>query len=292
MLYRPLLASEIPEAADVFLITLSDMARRNGLSPPAGATAKAIEPVFAHLVHTGLFRVAEVDGRIAGICSAVVRDSHWYLSMFWVLPELQNQKIGGPLLRQVWDEGRARGAHAKFTWASPDFTAVSMYMRLGLLPGSQMFAFSGTSRSDGLASLTAGYTSSPLEASTANKVDAWVLGVERAVDHAFWSRQSGAVAQQLFAPDGSLAGYYYARGGVIGPAAWLAPEHGEALISRALLTASEQASSVKLRMPGINHVGITMALQAGLKLTAAAHLLQSTPFGRLAQYLPSGPELF
>lgn len=292
MLCRPLTASEIPEAANVFLVTLHDMARRNGLSPPTGYTPETVEPIYAHLLRTGIFRVAEVDGRIAGICSAVVRGSLWYLSMFWVLPGLQNQKIGTPLLRQVWEEGRERGARVHFTWASPDFTAVATYLRLGLLPGCQMFSFTGPLQSEGLAPLAAGYTPAPLEPSTANGVDARVLGVERAPEHEFWRGQSGAVARQLTAADGSLAGYYYARGGVVGPVAWLAPAHGPALISHALLTAGEQAGTVKLMAPGANHPGLTLALQAGLKLTATAHLLHSSPFGHMAQYLPSGPALF
>jgi hypothetical protein len=43
---------------------------------------------------------------------------------------------------------------------------------------------------------------------------------------------------------------------------------------------------------GINHAGIHFALQTGLRLTGYAHLLTSAPFGRMEQYIPSGPSLF
>ena len=86
---------------------------RTGRSEPPRAP---VEKYYDHIRRTGIFRVAEVDGRLAAICHAVVRDALWFLSAFWTLPQLQGQKIGSPLLRQVWDQGTQAGAQKFLDW--------------------------------------------------------------------------------------------------------------------------------------------------------------------------------
>jgi hypothetical protein len=56
--------------------------------------------------------------------------------------------------------------------------------------------------------------------------------------------------------------------------------------------AAGQAQGLRMMIPGINHIAIRFALQAGLRLAAYSHLLTTAPFGRMEQYLPSGPSLF
>jgi len=89
-----------------------------------------------------------------------------------------------------------------------------------------------------------------------------------------------------------VAGYFYVKDGVIGPAAWLEPAHGDALLSHALQRASAQASEVKLVALGSNQTAIRHASEAGLRLVSASHFLASSAFGKLDCYLPSGPVLF
>jgi hypothetical protein len=91
---------------------------------------------------------------------------------------------------------------------------------------------------------------------------------------------------------GQTIGYYYLNEGTIGPAAWQAEEHAEALLTLACREASEAGSSVTLEIPGMNHAALRFALQSGMRLTNFSHLLMSAPFGRLENYLPSGPGLF
>jgi hypothetical protein len=56
--------------------------------------------------------------------------------------------------------------------------------------------------------------------------------------------------------------------------------------------AAAMAPSIRLAIPGINHAALRFAFESGLRLTSFAHLLATAPFGRLEQYLPSGPSLF
>src|SRR5690242_19304046 len=110
ILFRPVKEHEIGVAVDVFLASLADLARRNGQPPPASLTRATVEPVFAHLLRTGIFHVAEAEGRLVSICGAPVRGGVWFLAVFFALPEFQRRKLGRPLLTQVWDDGQRRGA--------------------------------------------------------------------------------------------------------------------------------------------------------------------------------------
>ena len=130
-----------------------------------------------------------------------------------------------------------------------------------------------------------------LSVDDAAAIDRVVRGVGRSVDHQWWLSQPRHVAR-LFIARGEPIGYSYAAEGRIGPAAWLDPAHGAAVLSDAMRDAAAQSERVQLVVPGMNHVAITTALEAGLRLERASHLLWTEPFGRMEQYVPSGPLLF
>lgn len=286
--YRALEEADVGEAAELFITALCDMARRNGLSAPTAYSRAYVEPRFAQLRRTGIFRVAEVDGKIVSICCALVRGEQWFLSMFWTLPEWQRQGVGGPLLRQVWQEGRQQGARLDFTWSSVDFAAIGSYLRLGMLPGCQIFTFAGAPRT--VPEPTAGYTLEPLARATAAQLDVQVRGTARDREHEFF--QSSASAAHQVRVGGELAGYFYAGDGVIGPAAWTSSQHARPVLDLAVRAASEQARDIKLMTLGLNQDALRAALDLDLKIVSAAHFLRSQPFGALQRYLPSGPVFF
>jgi len=91
---------------------------------------------------------------------------------------------------------------------------------------------------------------------------------------------------------GAPVGYYYAANGRIGPVAWLDARDGELVLTAAVAEASAQGGPVKIVIPGMNHTALGLALRAGLRLERSSHLLWTGPFGRLEQYIPSGPLLF
>lgn len=286
--YRPIVAAEIAEAVDLFLIALADLARRNGLPSPAHYTHEAVEPIYRYIQQTGIFEVAEHDGRIVGICCATVRDAIWFLAMFWLLPEAQLKGVGRPLLERVMAEGTRRGARIYCTWSSIDFAAVGLYLKLGLMPECPIFTFAGAVVSEprtpqGLALRT-------LEIGQAGAIDGVVRGTQRTADHRFWHEQ-GAQGFQVQRGQQRI-GYFYVSQGNIGPAAWLQAADGPALLACALRAASERSQTVKLVALGHNHCAVRAALDAGLRLAGASHCLRSGPFGQLDRYVPSGPALF
>jgi hypothetical protein len=286
---RPATAADLPASIDLFLAAVADMYARHGITAALPARP-ALELMWPHILATGIFHVAERDGELVAICNAVVRDRLWFLSGFWVRPGLLGGGTGGPLLRDVWRAGERGGADTFFVWSSPDVTAMASYLKSGMLPGYQVFTFTG--QLDEPTDAPAGYEVEPLTLATACALDAEVRGTRREVDHRFWLAQAPMVARQVIRA-GRAVGYFYVNGAAVGPAAWAAPEDAAALLALAVREAHTQARAVTLRVPGINHDAIRFAFAQGLRLSNGyAHLFTTAPFGRLERYLPSGPSLY
>jgi GNAT superfamily N-acetyltransferase len=286
--YRPVREAELAETVEVFFASVTDMYVRSGVGAPL-PVREAVEIGYRHVLRTGIFHVAEVEGRIGAICNAVVRDRLWFLSGFWTLPHLQRQKIGGPLLELVRAEGERMGASTFFTWSSVDLTAMAVYMKMGMLPGYQILTFAGSAHD--LPEERAEYKVEPLALSSATHLDGQVRATGRELDHSFWLFESGHEGRQVIR-DGRVVGYYYLNRGTIGPAAWADPVDAEALLETACREAMRQSEQARMMIPGVNHVAIRSALKAGLRLITFSHLLTTAPFGRMEQYLSSGPQLF
>lgn len=286
--YRPVVETEIPETIDLFLASLADVYARTGIKSPLPPRS-FIEMHYRHIYRTGIFYVAEINGRIGAIGHAVVRDQLWFLSGFWARPDLQGQRIGGPLLKLVRDEGARAGARTFFTWSSLDLAAMASYMKIGMLPGYQILTFAGTPR--GISVERKGVEINPLILSTAASIDAEVRATRREVDHRFWLEEAGHQAMEV-RREGHTIGYFYFNKGTIGPAAWTGAEQARALLDAACREAAQDSGQVRLMIPGVNHAAIRFALDSGLRLAAFTHLLTSATFGRMEQYLASGPSLF
>ncbi len=286
--YRPVLEAEIPETVDLFLASLVDMYARMGLNAPPPPRV-SVETNYRHIYRTGIFDVALVDGRIAAIGHAVVRDRLWFLSGFWARPGLQGRGIGGPLLKRVWQKGEQEGARTFFTWSSVDPQAMASYMKMGMLPGYQLLTLAGTPSE--LPKDSAGVEVRPLSVETAAGVDRLVRDATREVDHRFWLEETGHTGFEVM-QEGRTVGYFYSNQGKVGPAAWTEPRAAQALLETAFREASRDGHEVRLMIPGVNHDALRFAFARGLRLAGYSHLLTSAPFGRMEQYLSSGPSLF
>lgn len=278
----------MPIAADLFLVSLAELARAHGLPAPVSYTRESVIPVYEHLLETGLFEVAELDGKIVGIAAATVRDAIWFLAMFWVLPPHKQQGMGRPLLERVARLGDEQGATVRCVWSSIDFAAIASYLKLGMMPGGPIFTFAGRARSGSSEPSSARLIE--LDPRRASAIDRAIRGTAREQDHAFF-RARGMQGFQLQLGQ-RTAGYFYLKDGVIGPAAWLDFADGRTLLAQALAQASASDKDVKLIALGVNQTAIQAATAAGLRLVSASHFLTSAPFGKLDCYLPFGPALF
>jgi GNAT superfamily N-acetyltransferase len=287
-IYRRVRREEIGTATDIFVASVTELAKAHGLPAPVGYTRASVEPLYEHLFETGIFEVAELEGKVVGFAAGVVRDDIWFLSMFWLLPAYKLRGIGRPLLERARRMAEAQGATKRCTWSSIDFAAVGMYLKQGMLPGGPILVFAGpllhAPGSHPEARVTA------LDSSHASAIDHIVRGTPRAVDHAFWTAR-GVPGFQVEV-SGRTVGYFYSEKGVIGPAAWLDEEDGPLLVACALTQAQTQAPEIKLIALGLNQTVIRAATAGGLRLISASHFLHSDSFGKLDQYLPSGPGLF
>lgn len=291
VLYRPARAEDIPEAVEIHRITRNEMLTRHNLNVPHH-DAEDQAAGFTHVLNTGIFRVAEVGGRLAAVCHAVVRDGIWFLSSYWVLPELQRQGIGGPLLRSVWAEGERQGARVFCVWASVDPTAMANYMKLGMLPGTQLLKFGGEATTLHLPEAPEGYEVRPLEPEAGAAIDREVRATPRRMDHEYWARRP-ALHGSVVLRNGKPCGYYYVGDrGDVAPAAWLDTPDGDAVLTLACREAAERGSSASLRFAGYNHQAALFALGAGFAFTGFSHFLTTDRFGKLEQYVASGPLLF
>lgn len=291
IIYRSAVEADIPATLDLFLESVADLYRRHNLEAPL-PPRPSIEVAYRHIFRTGIFSVAETDGRLQAICHAIVRDELWFLSGFWARPELQARGVGGKLLRDVWREGAEAGAKKFFVWSSSDETAMASYLKSGMLPGYPVFSFNGTRAAlHKLPRAPHGYESEALSFETACDIDGEIRETRRETDHRHWLSEVKLEGRQVRRA-GRLAGYYYFRGESIGPVAWLEREDAEAVMTLACREAIAQADAVSLRVPGINHDAIRFALAGGFRLYATAHLFTTAPIGRMEQYLASGPSLF
>jgi Acetyltransferase (GNAT) domain len=287
---RPATEADLPAAIDLFLAAVASMFARQHIAKPLPPRA-GVELILPHILRTGLFHVAEQDGRIVAICHALVRDRLWFLSGFWTRPELVGGGVGGPLLRDVWQAGARAGAEVFFVWSLPDETALASYLKLGMLPGYPVLTFAAHDVAQDAFAHEA-YAVEPLRLDVACAVDEEVRATRREVDHRFMLALPRVVARQVIRA-GRTVGYFYVNGETVGPCAWLAPEHADGVLAHACRAAAANAGAITLRVPGINHDAIRFALARGLRFSGAhAHLLTTAPFGRLGQYLPSGPSLY
>lgn len=288
IIYRAARADDLPRAVELFFVSLADVYARNNIETPLPPRA-SVETYYRHVFETGIFRVAESDDRLVAISHAIVRDALWFLSGFWALPELQGRGVGSPLLRETWREGERAGAQVFFVWSSIDTTAMASYLKLGMLPGFPLLMFAGTPTN--LTDAPAGYNVEPLEIENATRLDADVRGARREVDHRFWLAQDSIVAREVVRA-GRAVGYFYIAGEAVGAAAWEDERDGEAVLTLACREAAARTGTIMLRAPGVNHTAIRFALHTGLRLATYSHFFTTAPFGRLDQYLPSGPILF
>jgi hypothetical protein len=160
------------------------------------------------------------------------------------------------------------------------------YLKRGMLPGYPILSFVGEP-----SSVVSAAEIAPLSVEAASLIDRAVIGTPREIDHRFWAGEPGRTGALVTRGDRPV-GYYYVRGGTIGPAAWLAPADAELVLERALADALASSPQVRIRALGINHAAIRFALDRGLRLAGYSHLLTTAPFGLLDRYVPSGPSLF
>ena len=286
--YRHVQKEDYPEMAEVFLESIGDLRTRYSLSMPA-PPLPAILGAVSHAHATGIYHLAELDDQIVAIACGIVRDHIFFLNTFWARPNQQRKGIGMPLLRRVLNAGKEAGATIFCVHSSMDTTAMAAYMKMGMLPGHQILYFGG--KPERLPSTPSGYEVAPLEKHVAMEIDQEIRGTGREPDHEFWLGSRGVHGRQVL-HDGNIVGYFYHGMAGIGPAAWTRPRDAKAMMNLACREATVNTPETRFSVPGVNHAALQFAFESGMWLTTCSHFLTTAPFGRMEQYIPSGPSLY
>jgi GNAT superfamily N-acetyltransferase len=320
--YRPARADDIEACAGIWRTAINDYIVRLGQReiPPE---MNPIIRLFTHLHSTdpGRFVVAATDDgtaatdagrlgdpppeRIVAFASAISRERIWYLSMLFVLPELQGSGVGRQLLARVMpdDDGIARATATDS--AQPISNA--LYASYGIAPRMPLLDLSGLpERPEAFGALPSGIIPVAFETLVADRpgaeghrrlteavdaIDREVLGAAHPIDHRFL-RAENRLGWLYHGPDGAPLGYGYAgEAGRLGPVAvrdeaLLAPMLGH------LTSAVTPRGAFATWIPGAADRALAACLRAGFRLDQFPVLLcWDRPFADFSRYLPISPGL-
>ncbi|MGK2852176.1 MAG: N-acetyltransferase family protein [Candidatus Limnocylindrales bacterium] len=313
--YRPARPDELPACAEIWRVSINDYIGRIGqadVPPEVGPLLR----LYSHLQATDPDRfVVALDGeRVVAFASALMREHLWFLSMCFVLPELQGTGVGRALLDATapptMDEAGVPVVRATATDSAQPISN-ALYASLGIVPRVPLLNLIGhPERPEAFGDLPSGVTPVAFEevvgsgeagsgsgdghralAAIVDTLDREVLGVAHPVDHRFL-RQEGRRGFLYRGPDGTAVGYgYVSEAGRVGPIAAL----DETLLAPILghLTRTVQArGAYALWLPGTADRVVVAALNAGFRLDQFPILLcWDRPFADLSRYLPISPGL-
>ncbi len=310
--FRPVRADELADCAAIWRTSINDYIGHLGQAeiPPEMAP---ITRLYTHLRSTDpdRFIVATVPNgsgawdRVAGFAAATTRETLWYLSMLFVLPEFQGAGLGSELLARVAPTDGSMVRAVATDSAQPISNA--MYAAQGMVPRMPLFSLTGLPRRpeafgelpsgvrpmafDEIATGPPGGQGHQMLVEAVDTLDRERLGVAHPVDHRFL-RSESRHGWLYLGPDGSAVGYGYAgEAGRVGPVAvrddaLLAPILGH------LMNAVVPRGAFALWVGGAADRAVVASLQAGFRMdTFPVLMCWDRPFATFSHYLPISPGL-
>ncbi len=310
--FRRATPEDLPACASIWRDAINDYTGRLGQPPVSDDLAQVLR-LYGHLHATDgeRFIVATLPDEaaptgelIVAFVVAVQRESVWYLSMLFVLPDEQGRGLGRALLDTVMPDparGLARGTGTDT--AQPISNA--LYASVGIVPRVPLLNLVGLPvRPDAFRPLPSGVRAVTFDDVVGNDADGHrrltetvdtlereVNGFAHPVDHRFLRLQErrGWLYQ---GPDGTAVGYgYSAESGRLGPvlvrdAALLDPVLGH------LTSAVQPRGAFITWVPGSADGAVVALLRSGFRLEPFPVLLcWDRPLADLGRYLPISPGL-
>ena len=316
--FRPADPADLGDCATIWRTAINDYIGRLGQAdiPPE---VHPVTRLFTHLQATDpeRFVVATVpqesgrdgasaaDDRIVAFGSAVVRESLWYLSMLFVLPEFQGAGLGRDLLARLLPADTSMARATATDSVQPISNAI--YATIGLVPRMPLLSLIGLPRRpEAFGELPSGVVPLPFDELAAgppdgvghrllvdaiDTLDRELLGAAHPADHRFL-RSESRHGWLYRGPDGTPVGYGYAgEAGRLGPVA----VRDEALLGPVLghLTSAVQPrGAFALWVGGAADRAVVPALRAGFRLDQFPVLVcWDRPFADFSRYLPISPGL-
>ena len=307
--YRPVEAHELETCAEIWRVSINDyIGRLNG--PLIDRENASVVRLYGHLRSTDPERFvvacrpdsdAPSGERIVAFASAVVRERLWFLSMCFVLPELQGSGVGRALLERLAPPDGPEMVRATATDSAQPI-ANALYASFGIVPRVPLLNLIGLpARPEAFGALPSGVRPVPFErlategheslVAIVDALDSETLGIRHPVDHRYLRTEErrGFLYQ---GPDGSPLAYGYAgEAGRVGPVASRDP----ALIAPILGHLTREIvprGAFAMWLPGTADRAVVGALHAGFRLEPFPVLLcWDRPMPDLSRYLPISPGL-
>ena len=307
--FRPVESHELEACADIWRVSINDYIGRLN-QPLVEPENGPIIRLYRHLHSTDPDRfvvamrsepTAPGGQRVVGFASAVVRERLWYLSMCFVLPELQGSGVGRALLDRVAPDGDPSTIRATATDSAQPI-ANALYASLGIVPREPLLNLIGLpSRPEAFGALPGGIRPIPFEriatdgherlVGLVDELDAATLGVRHPIDHRFL-RSEGRRGWLYEGSDGAPLAYgYAAEAGRVGPVASRDPEIIAPILGH-LTREVVPRGAFAMWLPGAADRAVVAALRAGFRLEPFPVLLcWDRPPADLSRYLPISPGL-
>lgn len=296
--YRPAADHDIQAVSDVYWASLLDTYQRHGFD--AHRTALPVNPFYAFALREepqGFF-VAEDRGKVVGATISWVRQSLWFLSHLFILPEFQAKGIGASLLDRTMNYCAASTCtqRAVITMAFNP-VSVSLYLKNGMYPAHDLY----------LMTLDTGEKGQPQarprdsfqetihllgrQQEELTVIDTEVLGASREKHHRFFLAEGLAQGFLVRYKDRPVAYVYLWPDGRIGPMAALKDAPYRDLLKTIVRYARQLSPTLTMMIPGSNRTAIEVALSQGFTLSIPYVLLSSEGFGALDRYICHSPGL-
>jgi GNAT superfamily N-acetyltransferase len=311
--YRPVRAEELARCADIWRESINAYIRPLGQIEIGPETAPLVR-LYGHLSASdperfvvGVQRDPETgDETVVAFASAYVRERLWFLSMLFVLPEVQASGVGRALLAQVMPPAEA-GMHIGTATDSAQPISNALYASYGMVPRVPLLNLIGLPvRPEAFGMLPSGVRPVPFEeiatggadgaghrelSELVDALDRELLGVAHPVDHRY-VRLEARRGWLYRGPDGAPLGYGYAgEAGRVGPVAVRDPELLGPVLGH-LTTAVVPRGAFAMWLPGSADRAVVPALRAGFRLEPFPVLLcWDRPFADFSRYLPISPGL-
>ncbi len=244
-------------------------------------------PLYEHLAqHACCFWVAEQDGQVIGFARAMVRGQVQQLTEFFIRPGVQSGGVGRELLARAFPD---EGLPYRSIIATTDIRAQARYLKAGVYPQFPLYYFW---RSPEPAAVETDLTIEPMAGppETLATLDMTVLNFRRDEEHA-WLREDRQ--GYVYRRDGRVVGYGYV-GKASGPFALQNAADFPAVLAHAeTALAAAGLDHFGMEVPLCNHTAVDYLLARGFQIDSFVALLMcNRPFGRLDQYIVTGPPFF
>jgi hypothetical protein len=303
--YRRATGDDLVACAGIWRDSINDYTRRLN-QPDIPDDLAAILRLYGHLHATDPdgFVVAErtTDGdppAVVAFASSVRREDLWFLSMLFVLPDVQAAGLGRGLLAKVMPPPGSAGLATCTDSVQPISNA--LYASLGIAPRMPLVRLVGLAERDGLPPLPAGIRAVPFHAldgaasahldDEVTAIDRATAGFEHLADHAL-VRAEGRTGFLFVDGAGQTVGYGYAsEAGRVGPVAVLSPELLAPVLGH-LVTTVMPRGAFGIWVPGAAGETMTALLRAGFRIDGFPCLVcWDRPIVDFSRYVPISPGL-